>query len=151
MNPWYCFGLIALAGALGGLVNALLTDNGFTFPRSEKGIWCPGAISNVLLGSAAAIASWSFYGSGSTVDLATNLPERAKISLTFSALSGAFLVGVGGARWITNEVDKRLLKQSVKEAAKKNIPPETCEEILKQYPRKIVKLIVQQPDLYKQQ
>lgn len=140
MNPWHCFALIALAGALGGLINALLTDNGFTWPRLEKGIWCPGAVSNVLLGSAAAIASWSFYGSGSTVDLA-EVTEKARISMTFSALSGAFIVGVGGARWITGEVDKRLLKQSVKEAVSKNIPPETCEEILKEPPLKVLKII----------
>lgn len=32
------------------------------------------------------------------------------------ALAGAFLVGVVGAKWITNEADKRLLKESVKVA-----------------------------------
>src|SRR5690349_998026 len=37
----------------------------------------------------------------------------------------AFLVGVAGAKWITNEVDKRLLKESVKVAASgKTIPME---------------------------
>jgi hypothetical protein len=41
---------------------------------------------------------------------------RSVISLRFSALAGAFLVGVAGAKWITSEVDKRLLKESVKVA-----------------------------------
>jgi ABC-type uncharacterized transport system permease subunit len=33
MNPWLCVLLITIAGALGGIVNALLTDNGFILSR----------------------------------------------------------------------------------------------------------------------
>lgn len=51
MNPWTCAFLIAIAGGVGGIINALLTDNGFPLPRREAGIWCPGAISNVLIGA----------------------------------------------------------------------------------------------------
>lgn len=71
----------------------------------------PAQFSNVLIGAFAAFASWSFYGPGASVDLAHET-ERAVLSLKFSALAGALLVGVGGARWITNEVDKRLLKRA---------------------------------------
>jgi hypothetical protein len=49
----------------------------------------------------------------------------------FSALAGAFLVGVAGAKWITNEVDKRLLKESVKVAGTKQLTSEECEELVK--------------------
>jgi hypothetical protein len=38
MNPWQCATLIFLAGAVGGVVNALVTDNGFTLPQSRGGI-----------------------------------------------------------------------------------------------------------------
>jgi len=48
------------------------------------------------------------------------------------------LVGVAGAKWLTNEVDKRLLKESVKEAAKKDITSEKCDKIVQQSPRKIL-------------
>jgi|SRR5882724_11171934 len=140
MNPWTCAALIALAGALGGVANALKSDNGFFMPGREAKVWCPGFISNVLLGAFSAFASWAFYGSGSSVDLA-ELNERTQISLRFSALAGAFLVGVAGARWLTNEVDKQLLKEGVKLAAEKNIPRPECEEIVAGSPREIVKAL----------
>lgn len=116
MNPWRCALLITLAGAIGGLVNALLSDNGFILPRQKTttmntAIWCPGAISNILIGAFSAASPWAFYGSGASIDLGQTT-ERAQVSLKMSALAGALIVGVGGARWLTNEVDKRLLKES---------------------------------------
>lgn len=65
-----------------------------------------------LIGAFAAFSSWSFYGSGASIDLADK-SLRTVTSLRFSALAGAFLVGVAGAKWITSEVDKRLLKETV--------------------------------------
>jgi len=134
--------LITVAGGVGGVVNALLTDNGFILPRWVHRVWCPGAISNVLIGAFSAFSSWAFYGSGASVEL-SQLAERTAISLRFSALAGAFLVGVAGARWLTNEVDKRLLKEGIIEAAKKNIPTEECQQIVKAPPRQILKVIEQ--------
>jgi hypothetical protein len=140
MNPWMCASLISLAGAIGGVVNALLTDNGFILPTRRSSVLCPGFISNVLVGAFAAFSSWAFYGSGASVEL-TQLSERTQISLRFSALAGAFLVGVAGARWITNEADKMLLKQSVKEAAKKTIRSEDCEKLLNASPRRLLEAV----------
>jgi|HubBroStandDraft_6_1064221.scaffolds.fasta_scaffold691012_1 hypothetical protein len=144
MNPWQCATLIFLAGAVGGVVNALVTDNGFTLPQSRGGIWCVGFISNVIIGAVAAFSSWAFYGSGAGIEVAAKAtelaakttehagisPERAGISLTFTALAGALLVGVAGARWITNEIDKRLLKESVKIAGSKELTPEQCQKVV---------------------
>ena len=147
MNPWYCVVLISASGACGGIVNALLTDNGFILPTKVQDIWCPGFISNVLVGAFAAFASWAFYGSGAGVDLArttlsANGPNpRAQISLTFSALAGAFMVGVAGARWITNEVDKKLLKESVTVAAKKNLQEIDCENLRNCPPRQVLETL----------
>ena len=129
MDPWICAAFIASAGALGGVVNALISDNGFVLPTFRRAIWCPGFVANVLIGAFAAFASWSFYGSGAGVELAA-VTERTKISLTFSALAGAFLVGVAGAKWITNEVDKKLLKESIKIAGGKRLPSEECEKLV---------------------
>jgi len=56
--------------------------------------------------------------------------ERAQISLHFSALAGAFVVGVAGTKWIANEVEKRLLKESVKMAGSKNMTPEQCDKAI---------------------
>lgn len=142
MNPWTCAIYIAIAGGIGGVINALVTDNGFPLPRYEAGIWCAGAISNVLIGAFAAFASWSFYGSGASVDLAQET-GRAVLSLKFSALAGAFLVGVGGARWITNEVDKRLLKETVKVAAQKDLTSQECERLINAPARQVLKSVQQ--------
>jgi hypothetical protein len=48
MNPWICATLICTAGAAGGLVNALISQNGFALPRRIEGIWCPGAVSTIV-------------------------------------------------------------------------------------------------------
>jgi hypothetical protein len=141
-----CALAILAAGAVGGVVNALLSDNGFILPRKVKEILCPGFLSNVLVGALAAFTSWASYGSGAGVELAKNAAagsERAEISLTFSALAGAFFVGVAGARWITNEADKRLLKESVKVAAAKDLPKAACEEIVKRSPRQVLEAVAQ--------
>jgi len=106
----------------------------------------PGFVTTVLGGVVAALVSWGLYGSGAGVELAKSASAgspRAEISLTFSALAGALLVGVAGARWITNEVDKRLLKQSMQVAVEKHIPPEKCEKILEASPLKVMQAVQQ--------
>jgi hypothetical protein len=139
MNPWLCASLICIFGGLGGVVNALVSDNGFALPRRESGVWCPGAISNIVIGALAAFSSWAFYGSGAAIDLAGDTSLRTAISLRFSVLAGAFLVGVAGAKWITNEVDKRLLKESVKVAARSDkLPIERTEYITNGSPRQVL-------------
>jgi hypothetical protein len=47
-------------------------------------------------------------------------------------------VGVAGAKWITNEVDKRLLRESVKVVAKKALPKGQSEKIIEGPPRQIL-------------
>jgi hypothetical protein len=144
MDPWMCAMLVVGSGAIGGVLNAFLTENGFILPRKESGIICPGFLSNVLVGALAAFASWASYGSGAGVELAKSVSvgsPRAEISLTFSALAGAFFVGVAGARWITNEADKRLLKESVSVAAQKAISPKECAEILQASPRRALQAL----------
>jgi hypothetical protein len=138
MNPWHCALLIALAGATGGFVNALLSQNGFALPRRIEGVWCPGAMSTIIAGGFAAFASWAFYGSGAGINLAD---PKAVTSLQFSALAGAFLVGVVGAKWITNEADKRLLKESVKVAASKDVPPEKAQSIASGTPLEVLQTV----------
>lgn len=136
MHPWHCALLICAAGAAGGFVNALISANGFALPRRIEGVWCPGAVSTVVAGAFAAFASWAFYGSGAGVNLADS---NAVTSLQFSALAGAFLVGVVGAKWITNEADKRLLKESVKVAATKEVPADIASQICDGTPLQVLK------------
>jgi hypothetical protein len=119
MNPWICATLISIAGAAGGLANALMSDNGFALPRRVDGIWCPGAVSTIVVGAFAAFASWAFYGSGAGIDITDS---AARPHLQMPALAGAFLIGVVGAKWITNEAEKGLLREGVKVAAGKDVP-----------------------------
>lgn len=127
MNPWICATFISLAGALGGLASALMSGNGFTLPRRVDGVLCPGEISTIVLGAFAAFASWAFYGSGAGIDVA-DVSQRPH--LQFSALAGAFLIGVVGAKWLTNESDKLLLRQGIKIVAEKIVPKATAHEMV---------------------
>jgi uncharacterized membrane protein YagU involved in acid resistance len=135
MHPWSCAALIVIAGSVGGFVNALVSNNGFALPRRVKGVLCPGALSTVFIGAFAAFASWAFYGSGADLDVTD---ANALIHLRFSAVAGAFLVGVVGAKWITNEADKRLLRESVNVAAVKNISADRVQEIVSGSPLQVL-------------
>src|SRR5260370_30953499 len=142
MTPWMCVFLITSAGAVGGLLNAFMSDNGFALPTRIKGIWCPGALWNVFVGGVSAVTSWALYGSGATIDLAAT--QREQISLRLGALAGALIIGIAGSKWLTNEVDKALLKQRVVEAAKRNISPEKSTQLRDcGSPREILKTVAE--------
>src|SRR5215470_1373650 len=100
-------------------MNALTTDNGFMLPQPEPAgdnakIWRPGVVGNVAVGAIAALVSWALYGP------AAGLPVGDfKAQLTWAGFASAVLVGMGGARWLTAEVDKTLLKQAGAVAAGK--------------------------------
>ncbi len=116
-------GIIILSGAIGGIINALVSDNGFVKPREENAgdvtIIRPGFAGNILLGGVAAFISWGLYGafSNAIVYGAVTGSGTTEISVTISAIAGAVLVGIGGARWLTNEVDKKLLRTAAAAAA----------------------------------
>jgi len=116
-------GIIMISGAMGGFVNALVSDNGFIKPSEEVSgdvtIVRPGFAGNILLGGMAAFISWGLYGSFSNTVVygATSIPGTNEISVSISTISGAVLVGMGGARWLTNEVDKKLLRNAAANAA----------------------------------
>jgi hypothetical protein len=86
-----CALLIASAGAVGGMLNAYFSDHGLKRPTVMNGIWCPGAIGNVIVGAVSAIVSWALYGSGAGVDIA-NANLRELISLRLTALAGALIL-----------------------------------------------------------
>jgi len=75
------------------------------------------------------------------VDIAKPTP-RELISLRLTALAGALLVGVAGARWLSNQVDKALLDESVRQAVQKPLSPEQKEELQHcDTPRKVLKAV----------
>ena len=116
-------GIVMLSGAVGGIVNALVSDNGFVRPSEETQgdvtIIRPGFAGNILLGSMAAFISWGLYGAFRNVAVwgATSGMGTEEITVSISSIAGAVLVGIGGARWLTNEVDKKLLRTAAATAA----------------------------------
>ncbi|EKQ66572.1 hypothetical protein OsccyDRAFT_5057 [Leptolyngbyaceae cyanobacterium JSC-12] len=136
MSPWIWIVIILIAGGLGGFANAFLGGEGIPLPCWKDGIWCPGIIGNTFVGSMGAFISWGLYGSGSGVDLSVANNPRTEVSLTIGAFAGAMLVGVGGARWLSNEVDKKFLRETVVESGKRNLSPEDRKDIANASPRK---------------
>jgi hypothetical protein len=123
MFLWKYMVIIFAFGAVGGVVNALLTDNGFILPKQEQQdntkIIRPGFLVNIFIGGIAALVSWGLYGPFAAVFIigGTNDPGVGSSGLSLSSVVGGLLVGVGGARWLTNEVDKKLLRAAASKAA----------------------------------
>ncbi len=117
--------MIAGAGGIGGFVNAISTDNSFALPRrvADAGgvvvAWQTGVLGNMATAAVAALISWGLYGpsSGMVVVGSSTSSAATALSLTIGTLATAILIGYGGARWLTNEVDKRILKAAASAAA----------------------------------
>lgn len=151
--------VVVAAGAVGGIVNALLTENGFLVPVTEKTssgaqIIRPGFIGNVVIGAVAAGISWGLYGPLATFVLVGSAQAIARnpsvdIGLSLSTVVGAVLIGIGGAKWLTNEVDKKLLKAAAVEAAKSKPSADASERMAMSSPAQslqIAKDLQTQPD-----
>lgn len=113
------------AGSARGVVNALMTDNGFLLPKSEKeNHHLQTRVSGqLLIGAFPAVVSWGLYGplsayyiAGTEQALAANAAPD-KVGLSLAPLVGAILIGVGDANWLTSEVDKNLLRAGAAETA----------------------------------
>ncbi len=106
--------IICAAGALGGLVNALLTDNNVMLPQSKDGVLKAGIVGNIIVSAAAGLIAW-----GSTTDVAkivlctaSGCANAEGNLLSIGMLVASILVGAGGARVLTSEIDKRsMVKQ----------------------------------------
>lgn len=127
----FVVGAVGFAGAIGGVVNAIITNNGFIWPYVEQvngiRITRPGFVGNVFVSAVAAVLSWSLYGPFAEANL---LLEDQALSLTPSTFAGAVLAGIAGAKWLTNEIEKRLLKVAAFQAAKAQSSPKTADRIL---------------------
>jgi len=123
MFLWKYMAIIFAFGAVGGIANALLTDNRFILPQKETQdntkIIRPGFLVNIFIGGIAALVSWGLYGPFADVFIigGINDPDIGLKGLSLSSVVGALLVGIGGARWLTNEVDKKLLRAAASLAA----------------------------------
>jgi hypothetical protein len=126
MLLWILLLIIFAAGAIGGIVNAIMTDNAFVLPKAEitqekSKIYRPGILGNIIISGVAACVSWGLYGPFGAIYIAggqiTKYDAGTRPGITLAAFVGAILVGVAGARWFTNEVDKNLLRSAASQAA----------------------------------
>ena len=147
MSMWILLLIVFIAGAVGGIVNALLSDNGFILPKPEKTstgqIIRPGFLGNVIISGVAACISWGLYGPFAAAYIIGGpklTGDTSQVGLTLSALVGAVLVGVSGARWLTNEVDKNLLKAAASEAAGSAANPKKAKQIAMATPSEALRI-----------
>lgn len=120
MTPWIAILWLGLAGAIGGLINAFLASEGFVLWRLEslsdgRRIWRPGFIGNVLVGVVTAVVLAGLYSPLGSIALG-GAQQVGGVTLTIRELAGAIISGIGGARLLTNEVDKRY-----EESARRNL------------------------------
>lgn len=114
--------LVCGIGAAGGLINALVTENGVALPQRDphrRMLLRLGAIGNILVGMFAAFLAWTLYSPLSGASTITFPP--ATLSLGASGLAG-----FAGARWLTAEVEKRVLKGAVGEALASAADPQAA-------------------------
>ena len=137
---WIALLIVCAAGAFGGCINALMTDNGFFMPYKQRSngteIVRPGFLGNVLVGIAAALISWGLYSSFGSVELLQ--PLASVTNFTLASVVGAMLIGIGGARWLTNEVDKQLLRAAAVEAAGAPASTTSSQEMVAASPARVL-------------
>jgi hypothetical protein len=148
MSLWVMLLIICASGFVGGVVNALISDNGFLLARSQEvapgqTIVRPGFLGTAFIGAIAAGVSWGLYGpfAGYAFALAPNDPTSTQpTGLTLASLAGAVLVGVAGARWLTNEVDKSLLRAAASVAAAKQASADQAAQMAMASPASALEL-----------
>lgn len=108
---WLIAGLIFLAGCAGGFVNSLVSGE-LKLPAKdqEAGVFRPGWLGIVLVGGAAATVSWGLYGPLAEMALLGGAGNPSVLPiLRVSEFFGGLIVGFGGGRWLTSEVERSIL------------------------------------------
>lgn len=104
---WAVLGLIFLLGGFGSLLSAFVGDNGWHLPKVEEGVFRPGYLGNMLVGSAAAVASWGMVRSALLIG-----PGAIHLTFSTSDLANALLIGFGGASWFKSQLERTILQKT---------------------------------------
>jgi len=106
---------LVLAGATGGILNALLSDNVFLLPHfvsiGKRRIVRPGLLVNVAVGG---LAIFSAFRALEDVSCSPPIMSGGRL---LAAVLGAVIMGALSARWVTDEADKRFLRAAVRVAS----------------------------------
>jgi hypothetical protein len=151
MSMAVLLGIVFVAGAIGGLINAIMTENGFLKWKTEQvgnqEIWRPGILGNIAVSGVASCLSWGFYGPFAAYYIiggtnpAGGMAQEA--GLTVSSLVGAVLVGISGAKWLTNEIEKGYLRQAASKAAASNSSETKAAQIAMATPLQAMKIAME--------
>jgi hypothetical protein len=111
--------------------------------------WRVGVLGNMLIAAIASVVSWGLYGPF-TASFVIGSPPAGQaataITLTVGTLASALLLGYGGARWLTNEVDKRILKATASAAAAGAADPNKAQQIANSTPTEGFRIATGQSD-----
>lgn len=111
MTIWLALLIIFGAGVVGGLANALMADKGFQLPKKEGDLLLPGALGGIFVSGIAAVVLWGLYS------VIGQQPLTDTYTLTLTEIIGGLVAGLGGARVLTAEIDKAVLRQTAANAA----------------------------------
>ncbi|MET7797416.1 hypothetical protein [Streptomyces decoyicus] len=139
MQAWEAGLVISGAGAVGGIPSAFLLseDRGIALPYAVTGadgtkIYRPGFLGHLVVGAVAAFLSWGLYGPLANTPLiggSSSGPGGGNYSVTIGAFAGAIGVGLGGAQWLANYVDKELFHEAAATAARKPANQKASKQI----------------------
>ena len=131
---------VVIFGAIGGIANSVMTDKGILLPGkvtvAGEQVWRPGILLNIFLGGLAALVSWLLYSSGN-MDI-MNPPDN--VSLFAPTLGMSILIGIAGPRYLSDELDKNILKKSTAMAMKAD--PDTKDKIMNSNPLDVLEMAV---------
>jgi hypothetical protein len=104
---WWC----AIAGCVGGLLNATTSHNLFLWPFRvpSAGVVVPGLVANVLIGGSASLA-------GVRALCGAAGPQTTPAGNLALTLLAALVAGGLAARWLTSQADVRLLRAAASRA-----------------------------------
>ena len=103
----------ALTGGSGGTGRLIMPQ-----VVQPQGVFQLGFIGNIVLGAFGAVLTWGLYGPlKDSVMIGTRPAGGLPANLTVTALVGAALTGAAGAKVITSELDKYVLKKTAVTAA----------------------------------
>jgi hypothetical protein len=158
MSIWALLGIICGCGAVGGILNAIFSDDrGLALPKTVpvggSSVWRPGFVGNIFVGAVAAGVFWMLYGryheavviGASPEEILGAAQKRGEYGETLAALGGAVLAGIGGARLLTNLVDKKFFQAAASEAAQKPADAEAAQQLATASPLRAAELVEEMP------
>jgi len=124
---------ILIAGMIGGFLNALFTEQGLVLPtfQRDQRILRLGFLGNILIGAVAGLVSCALSG---VFRLDLTLPEL------ITAAANALVVAVAGARWLTNESEKKILTLAASKAMASDSNMEKSAKMMSSSPQDVLNL-----------